>query len=118
MIKKILAYFDQRRQEERQHQLQMLQILVEQQREGQENSLKILDRVITEVLEATKNQNRIFEQWLGLFKVTELPTSSVVREEDEVAQERERMKALGYPVDAEVEEQMKWIVKSLGEDDL
>lgn len=118
MIKRILAYFDSRRQEERQHQLRMLQIIVDQQRESQENSLKILEGVVQEVLNTSKQQTKIFEDWLGLFRVSEVPKSTTVRDEDEVAAERERLKAAGYPIEAGLEDQVKWIVKSLGEDDV
>ena len=118
MIKKILAYFDGRRQEERQHQLRMLQTLADQQLMMQENSLKIFEGMLKEVLDVTKGQTQVLQTWLDSFKVTEVPKTSIVREEDEVNAEYERLRAKGFPVHADYEEQVKWIIKDLGEDTL
>jgi hypothetical protein len=118
MIKKILAYFDAKRQEERQHQIRLLQTITDQQLMMQENSLKIFEGMLKEVLDVTKSQTNVLQTWLDSFKVTEVPKTTVVREEDEVQAEYDRLRAKGFPVGADYEEQVKWIIKDLGEDTL
>lgn len=115
MIKRIVQYFDNRRQEERLHQLRMLQVFADQQLAAHEHSLKIFEGLTQEVLTIAKSQNDFFKSWLESFKVTELPTSSVVREEDEVRLEKERLREQGFPVDADIQEQVKWMLKDLGD---
>lgn len=118
MIKKILAYFDQKRHEEYAHQLQMLQVFADQQRMMHENSLKIFEGLVQEVLNVSKQQHKVFETWMNAFTVTELPKASTLRDEDEVKMEKDRLREQGFPIDAELAEQVKWIVKDLGEDTL
>lgn len=115
MIKRIVQYFDNRRQEERLHQLRMLQVFADQQLAAHEHSLKIFEGLTQEVLTIAKSQNDFFKSWLESFKVAELPTSSVVREEDEVRLEKERLREQGFPVDADIQEQVKWMLKDLGD---
>lgn len=118
MIKKILSYFEEKRKEERTHQLKMLQVLADQQLAAHEYSLKTFDSLIKEVLDISKQQNKVFQTWMESFKVTTLPSSSIVREEDEVRMEKDRLRAQGYPVDSPLAEQVSWIIKDLGEDEL
>jgi hypothetical protein len=45
---------------------------------------------VREMASAMREQTKVLQTWLEGFKVAEVPTSSVVRDEDEVASERER----------------------------
>ena len=113
MIKKILSYFDRKRQEEREHQIRLLQVLVDQQSMAHENSLKMFERLTQEVLSVTKAQNDVFKAWMDSFKVVDLPKTTTMRDEDELRMERERLKAQGYPIDSSLEDQVSWLLKDL-----
>lgn len=113
MIKKILLYFDRKRQEEREHQIRLLQVLVDQQSMAHENSLKMFERLTQEVLSVTKAQNDVFKAWMDSFKVVDLPKTTTMRDEDELRMERERLKAQGYPIDSSLEDQVSWLLKDL-----
>lgn len=118
MIKRILAHFEEKRKKERLHQLHLLQVLVDQQTALHEYSLKTLDNLIRDVLKISEQQNKVFQTWMESFKVTTIPTSTVVRDEDEVRLEKDRLRAQGYPVDSPLSEQVSWIIKDLGEEDM
>jgi hypothetical protein len=57
--------------------------------------------------EATRAQAESFTAYLALFKVSEPPASRAMRDEDEY---REELARSGFPVDADQEAQLKWVL--------
>lgn len=47
------------------------------------------------MVQAVESQSQILKEWLEGFKSTEIPTRSIVREEDEFNAEQDRQRALG-----------------------
>lgn len=46
--------------------------------------------MVKEMADAQREQTKVLQTWLEGFKVSEVPTSTVIRDEDEVEAERER----------------------------
>lgn len=85
---------DALRREMREHQLALithttraLEILVEGQAKQVEESTKAL----TEIAHSNTAQAEAFTTWIKSFQITEAPTTSTVRDEDEIADEQARL---------------------------
>lgn len=52
--------------------------------------LEIMLNIVREQADVQREQTRVLQTWLDGFRVHETPTSTVIRDEDEVAAERER----------------------------
>lgn len=78
---------------ERTHQLALVDRLagmIESLSEGQSKQITDVTAALVEIAKSNQAQAEGFTTWLKSFQVTEAPTSSTVRDEDELAEEQER----------------------------
>lgn len=83
------------------------EVLVEQQASQ--------ERIFKEFCAAMNKNTEVLQTWMNSFKVTEVPKSTVFKDEDVLAKERAYYKELGFPVDAPLAEQVSFMLKDLGE---
>lgn len=77
---------------------ELLRTLVEQQAEFQHKALTTIESIVQRFAETQAETNKVLQTWLEGFKITELPKSTVRRDEDIIALEKDRYRALGYDV--------------------
>jgi hypothetical protein len=72
--------------------------LLESQAEFQQQTLKTIELIVEKFTTSHGETSKVLQSWLDSFKVTALPTSTVVHDTDIVAREREYYRGQGYEV--------------------
>lgn len=95
---KFLKRYRERKAAERQlemaHQLSVVDRLagmIESLSEGQSKQITEVTAALVEIARSNQAQAEGFTTWLKSFQLTESPTSSVIREEDELREEQARL---------------------------
>lgn len=65
--------------------------MIESLSEGQSKQITDVTSALVEIARSNQAQAEGFTTWLKSFQITEAPTSTVVREEDELREEQERV---------------------------
>lgn len=102
--------------QKREHELALARIAADANKEvllAFTDSMKIS---IAETTSMAKEQTAVLQEWLKGFRTTESPSSSTVRESDEAHAERERLRASGFPVEFNVQEQMEWLMGEMNKE--
>jgi hypothetical protein len=100
----------------REHELTLARIQAEAQREVLLAFTDSMKSTIQQTTDMAREQTAVLQEWLKGFRTVEMPTSTTVREEDEAAAERERMRVAGFPVESTGLEQMQWLMEKMNEE--
>lgn len=105
-----------RKVEERAHEIALARIQAEVQAEGLRGMTSAMQKVVEEMASVAREQNAVLKTWLEGFRAITPPSSTIVREEDEVRAERDRLLGMGFPVDADGVTQLQWIHSEIDSD--
>ena len=72
--------------------------LLEQYAEFQQQSFKTIENIVEKFTQSNADTMKVLQTWLEGFKMTSLPTTTVIHDEDIIAKEREHYRTLGYDV--------------------
>lgn len=67
--------------------------------------------LVREVMDAQREQTKVFQAWMEMFRVVDLPKSTTVRDEDEVRSEQER-----HFTNLTPEQQLAWVNQQVDSD--
>lgn len=81
-----------------QSEKELLRELINNQAEFQQQALTTIANIVQRFTESQDNTNKVLQTWLEGFKVTELPKSTVIHDEDIIAREREHYRSRGFDV--------------------
>ena len=73
------------------------------------------ERIFKDFCAALEGQSRVLQTWMDSFKVTEVPRSTVFKDEDILAKERAYYKELGFPINEPIDKQVAFMLKDIGE---
>ena len=72
--------------------------LLEQYAEFQQQSFKTIELIVDKFTQSNAETMKVLQTWLDGFKMTSLPTSTVIHDEDIIAKERDHYRSQGYDV--------------------
>lgn len=71
------------------------------------------ERIFKDFCGVLATQSKVLQTWMDSFKVTDVPKSTVYRDEDQMEKERAYYRAKGFPVDAPIDEQVAFMLKDI-----
>lgn len=90
------------RNAEREHQRKLLSLFLtslETMQDAQTEQRTADSQALIAVAKGMTAQAESFNSWLTSFQTSEKPTTSIIRESDEYAEEQERLLSAGFPAD-------------------
>lgn len=72
--------------------------LLEQYAEFQQQSFKTIETIVEKFTQSHAETTKVLQSWLDGFKVSTVPTSTVVHDSDIIAKERDYYRSKGYDV--------------------
>jgi hypothetical protein len=113
-----LTYWERRIQVRRDHELAILDRQLRAQTEVMTAIMGPLQATLEGVSAASQAQQKFLADWLDSFKVIDVPTATVVREDDEVRMAMEREAAYlrehGIPVTITPGNTVEWMLEQVG----
>lgn len=112
-----LTYWESRVEAQRAYSRQLLELQLQAQNGVVLSMAELMRETLAGVSASSKAQQELFKAWLDGFSVTEVPTSSVMREDDEIklAMEREAtyLRQRGIPVNITPQGTVDWLVDEM-----
>ncbi len=92
--------------------------LLEQYAEFQQQSFKTIETIVEKFTQSHADTTKVLQSWLDGFKISTIPTSTVVRDEDILKKEREYYTDQGYdlpdtPAPPDIESSITAMLKGL-----
>lgn len=109
----IARYFRDRQKEKFALQLQLAQVSADAQKAVLVEFADVMKVTMKETAAASQEQAKVLQEWLAGFRTVEVPHSSTVTESDEARLEREKLRAMGFPIDLSGQEQLQWLAKEM-----
>lgn len=100
----------------REHELALARIQAEANKEVLLAFTSSMQNTIQQTADMAREQTAVLQEWLKGFRTIEMPATSVVRDEDEAAKEREALRASGFPVELTGHEQMQWLMNEMNKE--
>ena len=73
------------------------------------------ERIFKEFCGVLEQNSKVLQTWMDSFKTTDVPKSTVFKDEDILARERKYYKDMGFPIDEPIDKQVAFMLKDLGE---
>lgn len=110
-------WIERRRQQVFSQQLALARVQADAQKEMFVSMMSSMETMVKEMGTTSREQSAILQEWLKGFRTVEMPSTSVVRDSDEVEAERMRLMAeQGFPAGADATTQAQWLFEKMGED--